>query len=771
MRKISRRRLRCRGAVQGVGFRPWIFRMATELGLNGFILNAPDGVNIEIEGPVARLDHFVSRLHAELPLLARLDSLEILEIPQEESTTFEVRISREGQREGALVPPDAALCPSCRREMEDAGDRRFQYAFCGCASCGPRFSLARNLPYDRERTTMSCFELCPQCQAEYESPSDRRFHTEPICCPHCGPKLRFLRRSLEEIDEESAALKAAARLLENGGILAIKGLGGFQLACRADSAEAVAELRTRKRRPSKAFALMVPDLAHARKLVALQPEDEQLMSSFRAPILLAPRREEIPITAEVAPALAELGLMLPTTPLHVELFRAGAPEYLVMTSGNLSDEPIATGNREALEALGGLADAFLLHDRDIARRVDDSVCRSTTVGPMLMRRSRGWVPESLPLPTEIEDSILALGAYLQNTACLGCKKEAWPSQHVGDLETSAARSFLREVAEGLEDFFETRSPVLVRDLHPDYASSWLAEELARERGGVVRAFQHHLSHLAATLGEHEAFPKPEKKIVGIGLDGTGLGTDGSSWGGEWLEIGGDLEWRRRGGISAFSLIGGERAVREPWRIVLGALVKRGREDLLGALPMKRLIEPTLFDGVCELAGNSWPMASGAGRLFEAMGALLGLVVRNQWEGEAAVRLEALASTAPPAKAWEEVKLEDCHIPASALLEEAARRLLSGEDPAVIARGFHSTFSALCVELTLRLLPEGSDTIAVGGGVWINRLLLEESLERFAEKSIDVLFPRRLPTGDGGISYGQVVLASLELEQHRSWTEV
>jgi len=560
-------------------------------------------------------------------------------------------------------------------------------------------------------------------------------------------------------------------VLEAGGILAIKGLGGFQLACRADSAEAVAELRTRKRRPSKAFALMVPDLSRARSLVELQPEDERLMSSFRAPILLARRRETTPVVDEVAPGLAELGLMLPTTPLHVELYRAGAPKYLVMTSGNLSDEPIATGNREALEALGGLADAFLLHDRDIARRVDDSVCRSTAQGPMLMRRSRGWVPESLPIPTEIEDSVLALGAYLQNTACLGRKKEAWPSQHVGDLETSAARSFLREVAEGLEDFFETRSPVLVRDLHPDYASSWLAEELARTRGGVVRAFQHHVSHLAATLGEHEAFPKPGERIMGIALDGTGLGTDGSAWGGEWLEIGGDLEWRRRGGISALPLIGGERAVSEPWRIVVAGLIEQGRRDFLDALPMKRLIEPALFEGVCELAGNSWPMASGAGRLFEAVGALLGLVTRNHWEGEAAVRLEALASTAPPAKAWKEVKLEGCHIPGAALLEEAARRLLSGEDPAVIARGFHSTFSALCVELTLRLLPEGSSTIAVGGGVWINRLLLEESLERFAEKSIDVLFPRHLPTGDGGISYGQVVLASLELEQHRSWKEV
>ncbi len=770
MKKILRRRLRCRGAVQGVGFRPWIYRMATELGVAGFILNAPDGVCIEIEGNREAVELFLEKLESELPPLARLDSLEIEKIPAEGSSSFEVRTSKMGRRKGALVPPDAAICPDCRREMEDPADRRFHYAFCGCASCGPRFSLARTLPYDRSRTTMSCFELCPHCREEYETPSDRRFHTEPVCCPQCGPKLRFLRPGGEELDEEGEALRAAARLLAEGGILALKGLGGFQLSCRADSPEVVAELRRRKRRPSKAFALMAPDLEAARRLVDLRPEDEELMLSFRSPIILAPRKAGIPIADEVAPGLAELGLMLPTTPLHLELYRAGAPEFLVMTSGNVSDEPIVTGNREAIERLGMLADAFLLHDRDIARRVDDSVCRSTPQGPMLMRRSRGWIPEGLPLPVKVEEPVLALGAYLQNTACFGLGEEAWPSQHVGDLESVSARVFLREVAEGLEDFFDSRSRLLLRDLHPDYASSWLAEELARVRGGRARAFQHHLSHLAATLGEHQVFPEPGERVLGIALDGTGLGTDATAWGGEWLELDGDLNWRRRGGLSSLPLIGGEQAVREPWRIVVAALEERGGGDLLDALPMKKMVDPVVFEGVRRLAGSAWPQASGAGRLFEAMGALLGLVTTNRWEGEAAVRLEALAARHAPVPPWEELSLEESSIPADRMIEAAARRLIAGEDAAAVARGFHSSFSALSVELALRLLPEGAEAVALGGGVWINRLLLEESLKRFEQKGIRILFPRRLPPGDGAIAYGQVVLASLELGRGGEWRE-
>ncbi|MBI4914880.1 MAG: carbamoyltransferase HypF [Acidobacteria bacterium] len=485
----SRLRLVCRGTVQGVGFRPAVHRLATGLGLTGWVRNGPEGVVIEVEGEDDAVTAFARRLPGSLPPLARLDELEVAAVEPAGDRGFSVMASEDGARARALVPPDTALCAECRREMADPADRRFRYPFTTCTDCGPRFSLVQGFPYDRVRTSMACFPLCPACRREYEDPGDRRFHAEPVCCPECGPRVWVERRGRGERGEGRAeegaeqagrneAIGEARRALEGGAIVAVKGLGGFQLACRADDAGAVARLRDRKRRPSKPFAVMVANLEAARLLVTLTGADEALLGSPRSPVVLAPRRPDAPVCDGIAPGLDDLGVLLPTTPLHVELFRDARWPALVMTSGNLTDEPICKGNREALERLSGVADLFLLHDRDVVRRVDDSVVRSTPAGPVVLRRARGYVPDPLPLPVAALRPVLAMGPYLQATACLAAGGDAFFSQHVGDLDSEPARAFLAEAVDGLEAFLDARAEVIVVDHHPDYASTRLGERLA-----------------------------------------------------------------------------------------------------------------------------------------------------------------------------------------------------------------------------------------------------------------------------------------------------
>ncbi len=473
-----RLQLRCRGTVQGVGFRPAIHRIATARGLAGWVINDPQGATLEIEGPAEVVEGFVDDLPTELPPLARLDEVEREDRDVEGEIGFEVRTSTLGRREGALVPPDAVLCADCRREMEMPEDRRFHYPFTTCTNCGPRFSLVRQLPYDRERTSMACFPFCDDCQREYEDPLDRRFHAEPVACPACGPRLWLADGEGSEVASADDPIATARQELLAGRIVAVKGLGGFQLACRADSSKAVNRLRRRKRRFGKPFAVMVRDLEAARRTVQLDREAEEILLSPRAPIILAPRRGQSAIAAEVAPGLGDLGVMLPTTPLHVELLRETSMPPLVMTSGNLSEEPLCRSNREAVAGLKDIADCFLLHDRDIVRRIDDSVVRTAPRGPMIVRRARGWVPEPLALPVKADKVIVACGGHLQVTACVTQNDQAFPSQHVGDLDSASAREFLGEVIEGLLDFLQLEPALIAADAHPDYPSSWLADELA-----------------------------------------------------------------------------------------------------------------------------------------------------------------------------------------------------------------------------------------------------------------------------------------------------
>jgi hydrogenase maturation protein HypF len=757
----DRRRLRlvCRGVVQGVGFRPAVHRLASSLGLGGFVRNAPEGVVIEVEGTDADVRAFAERLPRSLPPLARIDEMEATTAAPSGENAFSVLASQEGRRRQALVPPDSALCPDCRADMEDPANRRHNYPFTTCTNCGPRFTLVHTLPYDRERTSMACFPLCPACRREYEDPGDRRFHAEPVCCPECGPRLWLEEQGTGRSAQGVEAIREAQRALERGVIVAVKGFGGFQLACHAADDEAVARLRGRKHRPTKPFAVMVRDLETARRLVRLTPEEEALLASPHAPVLLAPALDGAAVAGGIAPGLGDLGVMLPTTPLHVELFRDARYDALVMTSGNASDEPICRGNREALTRLGSIADLFLLHDRDVVRRADDSVARTGPGGPALVRRGRGYVPEALPLPVTAPQPVLALGPYLQVTACLAVGEAAFCSQHVGDLDSEPARAFLAEAAHGLEEFLEAVGELLVVDPHPDYPSTWLGAELARERGARLLAVQHHLAHAAAVLAEHQCFPEPGQTAAAVSLDGTGWGPDGTAWGGEWLLLDGELAWRRLAHLEPLPLVGGEAAVLEPWRVAAAALAKTGSADLLPSLPLSRLVEPEKLAAVAGLASRpGWPRATGAGRVFEAAGALLGLVGVNGYEGEGAARLEALAAKASgPVEAWPEVRLNDGVLPSAALLTALARRISAAEDPAATAAGFHSTFCRLAVELTQRVVPGGVRVVALGGGCLVNRLLRRGLGEGLSAAGYEPLLPVRLPAGDGGLSYGQAVV--------------
>ena len=765
---MIRLRVRCRGAVQGVGFRPTVHRIATELKLAGEVRNDPEGATAEVEGDTVVARAFVERLKAELPPLARLDSIDVDEVEITGETGFRVTETEQGRRAGALVPPDAALCDDCRREMNDPADRRHAYPFTTCTNCGPRFSLTRSLPYDRVATSMACFELCPDCRREYTDPADRRFHAEPVCCPACGPKLWIQDADGGNRIDGPAAVAAARADLEGGRILAIKGLGGFQLACRADDESVVETLRRRKQRPGKPFAVMVRDLDAARRSIRMTAADEGLLTTARAPVILAPGLPDAPVCAGVAPGLADLGVMLPTTPLHVEIFDGLEVGALVMTSANLSDEPICRDNREAVDRLASIADRFVLHDRDVVRRVDDSVVRSTDSGPVLVRRARGWVPEPIRLPVAAGEPILAVGGHLLVTSCVAVGEQAFMTQHVGDLDSVPARNFHREVIDGLEDFLEVRPGVVVADAHPDYPSAWLARELAADRDGAVIEVQHHLAHAAAVLGEHGRFPRPDDAALAITLDGTGWGPDDTAWGGEWISVDGSLAWRRLAHLEPLALVGGEQAVREPWRVAVAALVAAGSTDLIDRLPFAPQVDADQLRHVTHLASSpQWPRASGAGRLFEAAGALLGLATRNDWEGEAAARLEALAATPEtPPPPWDEIELDSAPVlPGSALIATAARRLIGGEPPADVAAGLHSTFCRLAVDLTCRVARDRAVPVALGGGCLINRLILGGLATGLEEQGFEVLAPRLLPPGDGGLAYGQAVVGAVALARN------
>jgi hydrogenase maturation protein HypF len=802
---VVRTRVRVEGTVQGVGFRPYVYRLAGELALSGWVLNDTHGVLLEVEGRPGVVQEFLARLAPEAPPLAVVERVRTEACAVSGSRGFVIRPS-EGLGGGgpgggsvdAPVSPDTAVCADCLRELFDPADRRFRYPFINCTNCGPRFTIVIGVPYDRPRTTMAGFSMCPDCQAEYDDPSDRRFHAQPNACPVCGPSVRLVAFDLRggasgdtAVDPLRDAavdrLREAAVALRDGAILALKGVGGYHLACRADDEEAVARLRARKHREDKPFALMARDLAAAEELVALDEPQRRLLESIHRPIVLAARRDaggaaqsdaermadSRRVAPSVAPQSAELGVMLPYSPLHHLLlseFAAQAPDalpVLVMTSGNLSDEPIAFLDDDARERLEPIADLMLIHDRPIRTRTDDSVVRVVRGSAghsrqVFLRRSRGYVPASLPLPAGTATPMLACGAEQKNTFCLARGGRAWVSHHIGDLENyETLRSFTDGVSH-FERLFDVWPEAVVHDLHPEYLST----KYALERDGLQPiGVQHHHAHLAACLAEHGI----EGPAVGAIFDGSGYGTDGTVWGGEIL-FGGLGGCERAGMLAPVRLPGGERAIREPWRMACAWLVAVAQEPPLPDGLREAGVEPRLWNQVALLAQNGLasPITSSMGRLFDAVAALCGLRTRVNYEGQAAIELEGVCDPhergAYPISVIESGHGTFLIEPREAILA-VLRDRHAGVSVGAIASRFHAGVAAATVDACARVASARRvELVVLSGGVFQNRRLLEAVTAGLDDAGLRVLTPSLLPTNDGGISFGQAAVAAHELSR-------
>jgi hydrogenase maturation protein HypF len=722
-----------------------MYRLAGRLGIAGVVRNDHQGVWLEIEGPAPTLDQFVAAIRAAAPPASRIDSIETARMAPQRDTTF--RFGDSPARDTvdyarAEIPVDLGPCPDCLRELADPNDRRYRYPFINCTACGPRFTIVREVPYDRPKTTMAPFAMCHACRSEYETPSDRRFHAEPNACPACGPQVQLVDHG-RVLAEGDVALRTAASAIVDGQIVALKGAGGFVLAVDATSDAAVTRLRQRKQRPHKAFAVMVRSLADAEQLAVLTDSDRELLCSPMRPIVLVPSRGRLP--ASVAPGLADVGVYLPATPLQ-HLLLGDGPPLQVMTSGNLTDEPIARTNEEAFAHLAAIADLFLVHDREVHARADDSVVRSARRGAIPMRRARGSVPGAITLPVS-GPPVLAVGGHERNTVCLAHAGQAIVSQHVGDLDHPDAEAFFREVIAHLEELAGVTAEVVAHDLHPDYQSTrW-----ARSRGVRRLAVQHHHAHIAACLAEHGRIDR----VVGVAFDGTGLGDDGGLWGGEFLHA--DLATATRlCHLRRIALPGGETAIRQPWRLAAAALVDAGeRIDLLRVPASSR-------DRIAALLATRLPVhATGAGRWFDAIAALLGVASELSYDGQAAAQLEALAGTidAPPF----ELAIVDGHTPFEIdlrpAIRELARELRRDTSPAVLAARFHATMAHA---IALACAHVGARTVALTGGCFQNRRLLDQSRALLEAAGIEVLVHRRVPPNDGGLSLGQAAIASYRL---------
>ena len=741
--------VRVTGTVQGVGFRPFVYSLATRLGLSGFVGNDSEGVFAEIEGPPAAVEEFLVAVARDAPPLARIDQVVSTNMRPYGIAGFTIAPSAPGAQRTALVSADSAMCADCLAELHDPRDRRYRYPFINCTNCGPRFTIVTDVPYDRPNTTMAPFAMCEPCAAEYHDPANRRFHAQPICCPACGPRLS-LRSADGSPREVGDPLPAAAALLRDGQVLAVKGLGGYHLAVDARSEEAPAALRARKHREDKPFAVMAAGLAAAGELGDVDETAAALLASPRRPIVLLPRRPGA-VAAAVAPGNRALGVMLPYTPLHHLLLEAaGGP--IVLTSGNLSDEPIAYRDDDAFERLAPIADAFLTHDRAIHIRTDDSVSRVIHGEEMVIRRSRGHVPEPVIAAHRFPRPVLACGAELKNTFCLAKGDRAFVSHHIGDLENAAT---LRSFTEGIEHFgrlFGIEPQVVAYDLHPEYLSTKYALDLDLDSCGV----QHHHAHIASCLADN-GHGGP---VIGVAFDGTGYGTDGTLWGGEFL-VADLVGFERAGHLEPVPMPGGAAAIRQPWRMAAAYLraafaagpppgldvVKRNERDWAAITSMAA-------------KGVNAPLSSSAGRLFDAVAALLSVRDTINYEGQAAVELEQLADPGETGS-YRAVVSEGrpFRIQGASLVRTVTGELTEGTPAPVIAARFHNGIAALIEEgCVLAAERHGLDTVALSGGVFQNLLVTERAVARLEARGFRVLLHSRVPCNDGGISLGQAVVA-------------
>jgi hydrogenase maturation protein HypF len=748
----GRRRIRVRGIVQGVGFRPFVFRLAEEESLAGWVLNDSLGVLTEVEGSPANVARFETRLRTDAPPLARVDAVEGETLEPTGETGFTIRMSERSDSRTTLISPDVATCADCLREIFDPADRRYRYPFTNCTNCGPRYTIIRDIPYDRPNTTMAPFVMCPKCLHEYEDPRDRRFHAQPNACPVCGPKVTLVDREGREIPCDDA-IRRAAELIHEGKIVAVKGLGGFHLACDATNEAAVAEMRRRKLREEKPFAIMAPTMDAVGGFAEVRPEDARVLESLERPIVLLPKKRPNRIAEAVAPRSQYLGVMLPYTPLH-HLLLSERFEALVMTSGNSSDVPITKDNDEALRLLGGIADFFLLHNREIHVSCDDSVVRADARGLRQMRRSRGYVP--VPMPLADGPVILAVGAELKNTIALTRGPMVFLSQHVGDIKNVETHEFFIERVEHLQRILDVKPEIVAHDMHPDYLSTRYALSLAAKRTVAV---QHHHAHVASCMAEHRL----NEKVIGVALDGTGYGDDGKTWGGEFL-VADFMGYDRVGQFEYLPLPGGDRAVKEPWRTAFAALVKTYPDDWKQLdIAFIRAHNEKDLDILAQMIakGLNCPLSSGAGRVFDAVSALTGVCERETYEGQPAIELEAAAATGVDESYDYKLGREDGRVVVQwaetwhGIVDDLRRDV----EPGVISAKFHNTV----VEVVVDLVPmisraTGIRKVCLSGGVFQNRYLSDRVPPRLERLGVEVFEQSIAPANDGGICLGQAAIA-------------
>lgn len=786
--RITAERIIVSGMVQGVGFRPTVWRLANEFGIRGSVLNNGAGVEIIAQGNVGDLEKFVTAIDEQSPPLSSITEIE--REPVEFSTElvgFEIRKSEPTSVHTGIVP-DASVCAECLAETFDPFGRRYRYPFTNCTHCGPRLSIIGNIPFDRTNTTMSTFEMCADCIAEYDDPADRRFHAQPIACYKCGPKVWLERADGKAFSSDAFTMldevDAVCTLIQRGKIVAIKGIGGFQLACDARNEEAVSRLRSLKHRERKPFALMVRDLDVAREHCEISESEESLVRSHHSPIVALKQSKisngRYEISPSVAPGIKTLGVMLPNTPLHhLILKRMDRP--IVLTSGNISDEPQSTDNDDARKRLGAIAEYFVMHDRPIAQRVDDSVVKFIASVPRIFRRARGYAPTPFVMPNGFENAppILAFGGELKNTFCLLSDGKAIVSQHIGDLENAATQADYRHNLELYEKLYQHTPTVLACDLHPEYLSSKLARERSETSGLPLVETQHHHAHIAACLAENNV-PLDAKPVIGVALDGIGFGDDDTFWGGEFL-LADYRSYERVATFKPVSMIGGEQAIKEPWRNTYAHLVgemgwakfamnyaELGLFDFLSAKPRETM------DGMVKRQLNS-PLASSCGRLFDAVAAAVGIAREYAaYEGQGAVELEAIVDETALRSEHEDLaypfaipRLKESNLPyiePLAMWQALLGDLILKTPVPVISARFHKGLAKVIVQMIEKLSKyetgdEPVKTVALSGGVWQNKILLEEVLRRLYEKEFDVLTHREFPTNDGGLSLGQAAIAA------------
>ncbi len=772
----QRKKILVKGVVQGVGFRPFVYRLAVSENLKGFVSNSSHGVEIEVEGEPSSLERFLQNLQSDSPVLAKITKVEISDMPVSEDTEFLIKSSKVEEEKSTLISPDVSICDDCLRELFDPDDRRYRYPFINCTNCGPRYTIIKDIPYDRSNTTMASFQMCEDCQTEYNDPSNRRFHAQPNGCSLCGPRVWLTDNTAKEINVENPIVETT-RYLKQGKIVAVKGLGGFHLACDATNEEAVSLLRERKRREEKPLAVMSLDIKTVEMFAELNPKEKDLLLSPRRPIVLLKKKHPNPLAESVAPRNGYFGTMLPYTPLHYLLLKEGFIA-LVMTSGNISEEPIVTDNGEALQRLGKIADFFLMHNREIYIRNDDSVTEVVGRLPRVVRRSRGYVPFPIFLRRSIP-SILAVGAELKNTICLTRADKAFLSQHIGDLENIETLNSFEKTISHLKKILQINPSAVAYDLHPDYLSTqWVQKQEGIPKIGI----QHHHAHIASCLAENGR----DEKVIGLSLDGTGYGSDGNVWGGEIL-IADFSTFERVGHFDYRPMPGGVAAIREPWRMGISYLYKVYKEDSdnedtqdfinwMARLPILKQVGSDKIIGIVRMIQKkiNTPLTSSLGRLFDGVAAVIGLRQKVVFEGQAAMELEMAMNN----KMWDgsfdkaykfEIfeKGEKVLISPDRVVKHIMKDVLNSVPVETISLNFHVGLVQLFLEICKKIgRRSGIKIVALSGGCFQNRFLLENLSSILEKTGFEVLTHSQVPPNDGGLALGQAVIASRFLEENK-----